>query len=536
MLLVWLGVLLAVAVGPVDYHLQPSWSVLIVVSFGVALFCLACQAGIVIFSAWLRRRAPLQPLQQKTLSRTVVVASLLGLAGIGMIAVDRVILSGVNNNSYAALLRCAPELIDYIETKRTFLIYAGYLIFSFGFSSLALFFLLGEKLRGWPAVLAQLSILSPVGYALLYSGRTPILLMIAIIVSICLVRLVQRKTLFPSGHHLVIKTIVFAALFMVYTNMMWSARQSFCVRMSGVVEELRSRVKEQADRAHTDAQMRRAEVLRNLAESNLVGEEKHELEQRLAIIDQEIAATGGKEMRGSVDTETLNRMIEKRMHSSRSEKQVQSNQSDFDRFVAIMWEAWHVQPRGYVVSAVDSHLFSEKAVQGVLSNYFYLTHSVRILDMIWHARDNLTPLWGVYEVGILSPILRIFFPHNQLITSMNTQLRSTQIYGFYPSAWGAAYLDFGKSGAILYIALWGFLGGVGFYGSRRSTLATPPLILTFVFASILLSPLQGPLGISNSALVLVSMLIVGLVIDYRTLTQSRASLSADDMNLNANAS
>ena len=119
------------------------------------------------------------------------------------------------------------------------------------------------------------------------------------------------------------------------------------------------------------------------------------------------------------------------MHSSGSEKQV-ANQSDFDQFSAIMREAWHVQPRGYVVLVVDFDFLSEKATQGILSNYFYLTHSVRILDMIWHARDDLTPLWGVYEVGILSPILRIFFPHNQLITSMNTQLRSTQIYGLTP--------------------------------------------------------------------------------------------------------
>jgi hypothetical protein len=532
MLLVWVGVLLAVAVGPIDYALHPSWSVLIIVGFCVALFCLGSQAGIVLFSAWLRRRATLQPLQQQTLNRTVVVASLLGLAGIGMIAIDRAILSGVNNTAYAALLRCAPELIDYIETKRTFLIYVGYLTFSFGFASLALFFLLGEKLRGWPAVLAQLSILSPVGYALLYSGRTPILLMIAIIISICMVRLVQGKSLLPGGHYLVIKTIVFVALFMVYADMMWSARQSFCVRMSSVVEELRLRVKEQAARAQIDAQMRRAEILRDLAGNSLAGEEKHKLEQQLAVIDRDIGAAEEKKMRGAVDAETLNSMIEKKMHSSGFEKQLQGNQSDFDRFAAIMREAWYVQPRGYVVSAVDSHFLSEKAAQGILSNYFYLTHSVRILDMIWRARDNLTPMWGVYEVGILSPILRIFFPHNQLIPSMNTQLRSTQVYGFYPSAWGAAYLDFGRSGAILYIVLWGFFGGVSFYGSRRTTLATPPLILTFVFASILLSPLQGPLGISNSALVLASMLIVGVVIDYKTLKQKRLPSRTDGMHPN----
>jgi hypothetical protein len=44
-------------------------------------------------------------------------------------------------------------------------------------------------------------------------------------------------------------------------------------------------------------------------------------------------------------------------------------------------------------------------------------------------------------------------------------------------------------------------------------LATPALLLSFIIASVLLSPVQGPLGIANSALVLVSIVIVGLAVD-----------------------
>jgi hypothetical protein len=49
---------------------------------------------------------------------------------------------------------------------------------------------------------------------------------------------------------------------------------------------------------------------------------------------------------------------------------------------------------------------------------------------------------------------------------------------------------------------------------RHTALATPALLLTFIIATILLSPVQGPLGIANSALVLGSMIIVGLAVDF----------------------
>jgi len=42
---------------------------------------------------------------------------------------------------------------------------------------------------------------------------------------------------------------------------------------------------------------------------------------------------------------------------------------------------------------------------------------------------------------------------------------------------------------------------------------TPQLVLVFIIASIMLSPVQGPLGVANSALVLISMLAAGLAID-----------------------
>ena len=191
----------------------------------------------------------------------------------------------------------------------------------------------------------------------------------------------------------------------------------------------------------------------------------------------------------------------------------QGRSADTAALLATMQEAWHVRPREYVLSAIEAGRLSLGTAVNALSTYYYLTHSIRILDVTWHARAQFTRHWGVYEIGILSPILRVFFPQNQLLASMSAQLKSAGIYGFFPTAWAAAYIDFGAAGTVVYILIWGFAAGWSAFGTRHSARVLPPLVLTFILASILMSPVQGPLGIANSALVLVSMVIVGLVID-----------------------
>jgi hypothetical protein len=114
-------------------------------------------------------------------------------------------------------------------------------------------------------------------------------------------------------------------------------------------------------------------------------------------------------------------------------------------------------------------------------------------------------------------MLRVFDPQNQQLSSMQTQLKAVQIDGSFPTVWAAAYIDFGVTGAVIYVLIWGFVAGWSAFGTRHSGLASPPLILTFILASILLSPVQGPLGVANSALILVSMVIAGIAVDFRIL-------------------
>lgn len=172
--LIWCAALLSVAVGPIDYPGQPSLVVLTVVSSGVILFLLGYGGGKFLFIRYFSRQARMPPLSRRMLNCIVIAVSLFGIAGIALVALDRAVLSGVSNSAYSELLRCAPGLVDAISIERTPLLYGGYAMFSFGFVSVILFLLKGEEITGWAAALAQLSVVSPVVYALLYSGRMPI--------------------------------------------------------------------------------------------------------------------------------------------------------------------------------------------------------------------------------------------------------------------------------------------------------------------------------------------------------------------------
>jgi len=491
---VWSVLLVVIAIGPIDYSNQPSGAVLAIVVIGISLFILAQQAGAWCFRAWFAHRAEDPWPRTDRLSLVVGISSCAGIAGIGLIALDRIVLSGVSNSAYAELLRCAPDLIDIVEIKRTPLLYAGYLLFSFGFASVVLFLLKGEQVRGWAAVLAQFSILSPVGYALLYAGRMPILFVIVLTIAAVLVRLTQGRRALPGGHHLFVKMIVLVLVFGIYSSAIWASRRAFCTQMSGVVRELQHRMqKREADLAKARGQP--------AAASQGAGE-------KAPATKSQAYAKQGAVPTDAVSADDVGKMIVAAGTGPKA-----SGRDDVKTLLLTMDQAWHTKPRGYVISAIESGHFSRGVAVTVLSTYFYLTHGVRILDTTWRERDRLSPHWGVYQIGVLSPILRVFFPQSDELLALKNELQSAGLHGFFPTVWGAAYLDFGLVGAVIYILIWGFAAGWSVSGVRHSVLATPALLLTFVIATILLSPVEGPLGIANSALVLVSIIVAGLAAD-----------------------
>jgi hypothetical protein len=466
--------------------------VLTVVGSGVALFLLGYQGGRFLFVRYFSRQVPMPPLSRRMLDRIVIAVSLFGIVGIALIALDRTVLSGVSNSAYAELLRCAPGLVDAVSIERTPLLYGGYAMFSFGFVSVVLFLLKGEEITGWAAALAQLSIVSPAGYAVLYSGRMPLLFVIILVAVTMLIRRGQGRPPLPRGHYLILKTVAMIGLFAVYSSAIWTSRQNFCVQMSPLITELQQE------------QMQREEP-------SAVTSQPHETSEKIKATD-----------------------LNKRMAEARGATPPEQKPSSADAVLAVMLEAWNVKPRGYVTSAIESSHLSPRSAMIGLSTYFYLTHGVRTIDIAWHARDKFTPKWGVYQIGVLSPLLRVFLPNNQQVEAMEAEQKSALIFGFFPTVWGAAFIDFGLIGAIIYILIWGAVAGWSAAGSKHSDLMTPPLLLVFVLASILLSVVQGPLGMANSALVLASMVVTGFMLDFARLRPG-SSEDAGELRLNSSA-
>ena len=540
---VWSVLLIVVAIGPIDYSNEPSAAVLALVGAGISLFILGEQAG-----AWSFRLgfANQRGLEQRTdrLGLVVGISSCAGIAGIGLIALDRIVLSGVSNSAYAELLRCAPDLIDIVEIKRTPLLYVGYLLFSFGFASVVPFLLKGEQIRGSAAVLAQLSILSPVGYALLYAGRMPMLFVILLMIAAVFVRLAQGRPALPEGHHLPVKIIVAVLVFGIYSSTVWSSRKSFCMQMNGVIRELQQRMqdrearlikaREQARAQEQEQEREQSSVARREAEppsTSPQGPASQSTPGRKSADDQKGSAkplpvqpSAQPDQKAVPDSGIsavdLGKMIVAGGAGSRGE-----SLDDITALLLTMDQAWHTKPSDYVIAAIESGRIAPRTAEAALSTYFYLTHGVRILDWTWHARERLSPHWGVYQIGVLSPILRVFFPQSGGLASLKSELQSAGIFGFFPTVWAAAYIDFGVVGAAIYILIWGFAAGWSAFGARHSNLTTPALLLTFIIASILLSPVQGPLGIANSALVLLSVIVVGFAVDFGSAQQSAADMA-----------
>ncbi len=522
MALVWSATLIGVAVGPIDCPQQPSVAVLVLVAAGVSLFIVGDWAGAWCLRAWLQLRTKLAAPPVSALNTAVAATSLLGLAGIALIALDRLVLSGIGNSGFAELLRCAPSLIDFIEIKRTPVLYAGYLTFSFGFASMVLFVLKGEEVRGWAAILAQLSIICPIGYALLYAGRMPILFAIVLVIAAVLVRIAQGLRPLPAGHHLLIKTIAVLVLFGIYTNAVWSSRRNFCIQMNGLIQELR--VKLGVPEAEWVRALKQASLEQLAAGGRPAAPWQKEskppqVEQGPTTdLQQEPAQPGRPPPTDAISAADLSKMIDAAKAVPEGGERRYSQDVDALVRFGLKGEAWHTSPRAYVLSAVESGWLSVRTASNLLNSYFYLTHGTYVLDVVWHARAQFSPHWGLYEIGVLSPILRVFLPQNQQLLSLNTELKAAKITGVFPTVWAAAYIDFGAAGAAIYILIWGFAAGWSAFGARHSSLATPPLLLTFILAGILLSPVQGPLGIANSALVLGSMAIVGIAVDFGNLS------------------
>jgi hypothetical protein len=216
---IWFVVTLLFYLSPISYVHAPGIAAWSIIGGGVAIFC----AGAIVGT-----RVGMQPAgrsSESSLDCFVIVCAAIGFVGIAAMLVDKVYLSDIDwsHGLNVARERRNVEVLQDISPRRSWLLYIGYLTFSFSCVAATAFVLTSERLRPFGRLCGQASVLPMAIYAVLYGGRIPILIVILLAIGAGITRGIQGKAVVPP--RLWWKLIALAIALFVYTNYVWQARR-----------------------------------------------------------------------------------------------------------------------------------------------------------------------------------------------------------------------------------------------------------------------------------------------------------------------
>ena len=139
--------------------------------------------------------------------------------------------------------------------------------------------------------------------------------------------------------------------------------------------------------------------------------------------------------------------------------------------------------------------------QSIMSTIFYFTQSLSVIERIL-AMSESPVLLGGYHIDIAAAAMRAFPASADFLSEGYSDLLDANVYGFFTSAWGALFIDFGLFGAAFGAMLWGWLAGRSFREARSDADGRATVMYVFWMYSILISLVSPPLGVANSAMTL----------------------------------
>ncbi len=407
MVLTWTLLLIGYLTGPIDYFREPTLTTFALIGGGVLAYALASMLAMGLPCRTLKSADAGQT------DRVIIVTGLIGIAGIVCLAVDKILLSGLDYTQGLAAVRFLrdSQVAAGVDVQRSVLLYVGYVTFSAAIIATLLLVLRAERVGRPAAIIAQVAVVSPIVYALLYGGRSPILLLCALIAAAAMVRAMSGLPILARTHGLRFKVLFLFVAFFAYVNMTWQDRREF-----------------------TQAE-------------------------------------------------------------------------NYDTFVTNAADGWKLKPAAWLDDAVRRGDVDPNTAMDAVSMTLYATHSVGSIDKIVESSATFSPFLGIFQVSVLSPILRVFFPQSDILGRMNQELVDADLFGWFVSAWGALYLDFGLGGAVVAVLAWGFFAGRAYGSYAANNDEVSALLLTFWLASIMISPLSSPIGMSNSFQILVTIIV-----------------------------
>ena len=159
------------------------------------------------------------------------------------------------------------------------------------------------------------------------------------------------------------------------------------------------------------------------------------------------------------------------------------------------------------VAPTSQHSPYEQVIVQAVVNVNYLTHELPMLDRTLAYEGPLGPYYGAHQFYLAAALMQRVVPAWNVDALMVPQLRAANVYGWYSTAWGGMYLDFGVAGAIAGIFACGWLAGRVYRRAMRSGDHGAQLLMCYVIAGIIATPLLSIFTISISLLILMSLII-----------------------------
>jgi len=167
-------------------------------------------------------------------------------------------------------------------------------------------------------------------------------------------------------------------------------------------------------------------------------------------------------------------------------------------------------PPAQVQSQPSQVLSQSSLVQSLVSSIFYVTQSLSIIERVLGMNEPPV-LLGAYHIDLVAAALRASPGGSEFLAEGYSALLNSNVYGFFTSAWGALYIDFGLAGCYIATLLWGGLAGSAYRLARRNIYSGGVTQYVFWMYSILISFVSPPFGFSNSAVIFAWFLIYYLL-------------------------
>lgn len=156
-------------------------------------------------------------------------------------------------------------------------------------------------------------------------------------------------------------------------------------------------------------------------------------------------------------------------------------------------DVWGVGFLGSLSSVIFSILGEELTYLFFIFSWYFIQGFV-MSNYLFSAYDGPTQM-GAYGIDLMSAFIRRIDPSS--LTDGFYALLELGSYGFFPSAWGTLYVDFGFFG-VFFSFIWGLFNGLCYQRIVNQRRMGWLLFGPFVSIGILLSVINTPLGVSNA--------------------------------------